>query len=89
MRGFTNGGWGEASRILHRFERQSILPGGEKAALRPVLYNSWEATEFNVSEAGQIALAEKAASWASSASSSMTDGSANAKMTTQAWVTGM
>jgi alpha-galactosidase len=26
-----------------------------------VLYNSWEATEFNVSEEGQIALAEKAA----------------------------
>jgi alpha-galactosidase len=59
--GFTNGGLGEASRILHRFERQSILPGGEKAALRPILYNSWEATEFNVSEAGQIELAEKAA----------------------------
>ncbi len=52
---------GEASRILHRFERQSILPGGEKRRLRPVLYNSWEATEFDVSEAGQIALAEKAA----------------------------
>jgi alpha-galactosidase len=59
--GFTNGGLGEASRILHRFERQSILPGGEKAALRPILYNSWEATEFDVTEAGQIALAEKAA----------------------------
>ena len=28
---------------------------------RPVIYNSWEATEFRVSEAGQIALAEKAA----------------------------
>jgi alpha-galactosidase len=59
--GFTNGGLGEASRILHKFERQSILPEGEKAPLRPVLYNSWEATEFDVSEAGQIALAEKAA----------------------------
>jgi alpha-galactosidase len=58
--GFTNRGLGEASRILHRFERQSILPGGEKAALRPILYNSWEATEFDVSEAGQLALAEKA-----------------------------
>jgi len=58
--GFTNGGMGEASRILHRFERQSILPGGENAALRPVLYNSWEATEFDVSETGQLALAERA-----------------------------
>ena len=60
--GFTNGGMGEASRILHRFERQSILPGGENAALRPVLYNSWEATGFKVDETGQEALAEKAAS---------------------------
>jgi alpha-galactosidase len=59
--GFTNLGLGEASRILHRFERRHILPGGENAPLRPVLYNSWEATEFNVSEAGQLALAEKAA----------------------------
>ena len=59
--GFTSGGTGEASRILHRFERASILPGGVNARLRPVLYNSWEATEFNVNEAGQIALAEKAA----------------------------
>ena len=58
--GFTNGGMGEASRLLHRFERQFILPGGEGAPVRPVLYNSWEATEFDVSEAGQLALAEKA-----------------------------
>ena len=28
---------------------------------RPVIYNSWEATEYRVDEAGQIALAEKAA----------------------------
>ena len=59
--GFTSGGLGEASRVLHRFERQSILPGGEEAPVRPVLYNSWEATEFNVTEGGQVALAEKAA----------------------------
>jgi alpha-galactosidase len=58
---FTNRGMSEAARILHRFERQSILPGGVNARLRPVLYNSWEATEFDVNEAGQIALAEKAA----------------------------
>jgi alpha-galactosidase len=59
--GFTDGGLGQASRLLHSFERQSILPGGEKAVLRPVLYNSWEATEFSVDEPGQVALAERAA----------------------------
>ena len=59
--GFTAAGLGEASRILHRFQLDQILPGRPQARLRPVLYNSWEATEFNVDEAGQIALAEKAA----------------------------
>jgi len=54
-------GFGEASRILHRFTREFILPGGLSAKPRPVLYNSWEATEFNVEEPGQKALAEKAA----------------------------
>ncbi|HEX6771988.1 MAG TPA: alpha-galactosidase, partial [Acidobacteriaceae bacterium] len=59
--GFTDGGMGEASRILQRFQQGVILPGAPHPKLRPVLYNSWEATEFNVSESGQIALAEKAA----------------------------
>ena len=59
--GFTDAGLGEASRILHRFQLEQILPGSPHARLRPVLYNSWEATEFNVDEAGQMALAEKAA----------------------------
>ena len=59
--GFTGGGYGEASRIKHRFEREQILPGGSASRLRPVLYNSWEATEFNVNEAGQKELAGKAA----------------------------
>ncbi|MGB9416890.1 MAG: glycoside hydrolase family 36 N-terminal domain-containing protein, partial [Acidobacteriaceae bacterium] len=59
--GFTDGGMGEASRILHRFQQGVILPGAPHPKLRPVLYNSWEATEFNVSESSQIALAEKAA----------------------------
>jgi alpha-galactosidase len=59
--GFTDHGFGEASRLLHRFTRESILPGGRAAKPRPVLYNSWEATEFSVDERGQKALAEKAA----------------------------
>jgi alpha-galactosidase len=58
--GFTDAGSGEASRILQRFQLEQILPGSPHPRLRPVLYNSWEATEFNVDEAGQMALAEKA-----------------------------
>ena len=63
--GYSNHGLGGASRALHHFEVANILPhrpGQENAPKpRPVIYNSWEATEFRVSEAGQIALAEKAA----------------------------
>ncbi len=59
--GYTSGGNGEASRILHRFQREEILPQRPSPKLRPIIYNSWEATEFAVNEEGQIALAEKAA----------------------------
>jgi alpha-galactosidase len=60
--GYTDHGIGEASRILHQFERTEILPNGSGLRTRPVLFNSWEATEFAVDEPGQRALAEKAAS---------------------------
>jgi alpha-galactosidase len=60
--GYTHHGLGGASRLLHRFEIAHILPQAPDPKPRPVIYNSWEATEFNVDEAGQIALAEKAAS---------------------------
>ncbi len=60
--GYSQDGIGGASRLLHRFEVSVILPQAPHPRPRPVLYNSWEATEFNVNEAGQEALAEKAAS---------------------------
>ena len=60
--GFSQeGGLGEASRLLHRFELTHVLPQAPHPRARPVLYNSWEATEFKVSEAGQVKLAEMAA----------------------------
>lgn len=59
--GYSDHGFGEASRLMDRLELADIEPNGLKARPRPVLYNSWEATEFNVTEAGQKALAEKAA----------------------------
>jgi alpha-galactosidase len=60
--GFTDHGVGGASRLLDRFELGSILPGAPYPKVRPVLYDSWEATQFNVTEAGQEKLAEEAAS---------------------------
>ena len=46
---------------MHRLELNEILPDHAHPHVRPVLYNSWEATEFDVNEAGQKTLAEKAA----------------------------
>jgi alpha-galactosidase len=60
--GYTQHGLGGASRQLHRFELAKILPQSPKPRPRPVLYNSWEATTFDVTESGQETLAEKAAS---------------------------
>ena len=59
--GFSGHGLGGASRLLHRFEVDSLLPNAPHAKLRPILYDSWEATSFGVDEAGQMTLAEKAA----------------------------
>jgi alpha-galactosidase len=59
--GYTQGGQGEASRVIDRFQLAEILPGGPNPKPRPIVYNSWEATGFDVNEAGQLALAEKAA----------------------------
>ena len=65
--GYSPKGLGGASRLLHRYELKRILPRTAATAgltlpkVRPVMYNSWGVTTFNVSEAGQMALAEKAA----------------------------
>ncbi len=59
--GYTAHGQGEASRILHSFQLAEILPTRPDPKPRPVIYNSWEATEFAVNEPGQIALADEAA----------------------------
>ena len=56
--------WAALRAFCIRFEITNILPHRpgqqDPPKPRPVIYNSWEATEFRVSEAGQIALAEKA-----------------------------
>jgi alpha-galactosidase len=55
---YTVDGFGGASRRWHAFVRDHVLPTSEA---RPILYNSWEATGFDVTESGQQRLAELAA----------------------------
>ncbi|MBR7828253.1 alpha-galactosidase [Actinospica sp. MGRD01-02] len=56
---YTEGGFGAASRAWHDYIRANVIPHPDEA--RPVLYNSWEATEFDVSVKAQMALADRAA----------------------------
>ncbi|MFJ3496942.1 alpha-galactosidase [Streptomyces sp. NPDC086091] len=56
---FTEGGFGAASRAWHAYVRTHVLPRADETA--PVLYNSWEATGWDVDETGQKALAQRAA----------------------------
>jgi alpha-galactosidase len=55
----TTAGFGGASRAWHAYVRRHVLPHPDE--VRPVLYNSWEATGFDVGEDGQMALAARAA----------------------------
>jgi alpha-galactosidase len=55
----TRGGFTAASQAWHHHVHRHVLPHPDEP--RPVLYNSWEATGFDVDEAGQRQLAEIAA----------------------------
>src|SRR5207249_4439111 len=50
---YSNQGFGGISRGWHSYEREQVLPEAPDA-VRPVLYNSWEATGFAVNERNQI-----------------------------------
>ena len=57
---YSNQGFGGVSRSWHAYQREHVLPELPEA-VRPVLYNSWEAVAFGVNERNQMELAEKAA----------------------------
>ncbi|ULR54808.1 alpha-galactosidase [Streptomyces deccanensis] len=56
---WSDGGFGGASRAWHAYQRTYVIPDADQD--RPVLFNSWEATEFDISEEQQEALARRAA----------------------------
>jgi alpha-galactosidase len=60
--GVSQHGFSEVSHLEATYQLAHILPQAPHPRLRPILYNSWEATAFNVTEQGQEALADKAAS---------------------------
>ncbi|WP_027308788.1 alpha-galactosidase [Caloramator sp. ALD01] len=58
--GYTKKGLGEMSRRMHRFVINKLMPINFNQRIRPVLYNSWEATLFDVKCSEQIELAKRA-----------------------------
>ena len=58
--GYTNGGPDGAAQSLAAYTRKTILPEKHRKDMRPVLYNSWEATFYAVNEEQQLELARKA-----------------------------
>ncbi|MFF2133607.1 alpha-galactosidase [Streptomyces olivochromogenes] len=56
---WSDGGFGAASRTWHAYQRAYVIPDVDQD--RPVLFNSWEATHFDISEERQRELARRAA----------------------------
>lgn len=59
--GFSEEGFGGASRALANYQIEEVLPKRFSKETRPVIFNSWYATELNIDVAQQIRLAERAA----------------------------
>lgn len=58
--GYTQKGMQGASQNLASYTREQIAHSSHRDKIRPVLYNSWYATTFDVNEAHQLALAKTA-----------------------------
>ncbi|MDR2038953.1 MAG: alpha-galactosidase [Bacteroidales bacterium] len=58
--GYSNTGTDNVTLKLTSYIREQLLPEKHRELIRPVLYNSWYATTFNVNEEHQLALAKVA-----------------------------
>ncbi len=59
--GYSESGFGHASRQMHRYQLSDVLPATFAHRLRPVLYNSWYVTLFDVETEHQMETARIAA----------------------------
>lgn len=55
--GYTEQGSGAVAQNLASYTREQVVYPSKRGKVRPVLYNSWYATEFDVNEQQQLALA--------------------------------
>jgi len=58
--GYTEQGTEGVTHRLTSYIREKLLPASHREKIRPVLYNSWYATTFDVNEEHQLALAKVA-----------------------------
>ena len=58
--GYTDKGFGEASRILHRYQRKFLVPKSKAYKLRPIMWNSW-VYRFDINEKKLMEAAERCA----------------------------
>lgn len=58
--GYSDAGTDDVTLKLTSYIREQLLPEKHRDVIRPVLYNSWYATTFNVNETHQLALAKEA-----------------------------
>ncbi|MEO4796995.1 alpha-galactosidase [Bacteroides uniformis] len=56
--GYTQRGMEGVSQYLASYTREKVLHSSHREKVRPVLYNSWYATTFDVNEEHQLALAK-------------------------------
>ncbi|MFT7840310.1 alpha-galactosidase [Saccharothrix sp. BKS2] len=59
--GYTDEGLDGAARLLHRHQRDHVLPARHRGTPPPVHYNTWLSTSFDVRFDHQVALAGRAA----------------------------
>lgn len=60
--GYTRGGFGEASRLLHRYQRKHLYPKNMRGVEVPIVYNTYGSIRRErVTEANVLALVPKAA----------------------------
>jgi alpha-galactosidase len=58
--GYSSSGADDAAIKNAAYVRKEILPASNRNELRPVLFNSWYATTYNINEKDQIAMAKTA-----------------------------